>query len=204
MSLCLSLLHQLSALIPYVTGVYVDPKIKPGFRYRVRHVGSERYLFNGRALTLQSVGLGYGKRITFAGDSLNFNDNYFWSDSDPNGFAFSLDAVQPGDKMTVYGCNGTGVVGEVKVERVPGIQDEITTEVVNGDVIKRVSLTLECSVTYFQRQHGMVNLRLQDMERMSGEAIVIKRKGSRVAALDCVYNVSLACMSGPCTLQVEP
>lgn len=107
----------------------MDPRILPGFRYRVRHVGTERYLFNGRALTLQSIGLGYGKRLTFTGDSLNFNDNYFWSDSDPRGFAFSLDAVQPADRLTIYGNNGVGVIGEVKVERVPGVQEEISSEV---------------------------------------------------------------------------
>ena len=121
----------LSALILLsLAGVYVDPRILPGFRYRVRHVGTENYLFDGRALTLQSIGLGYGKRLTFTGDSLNFNDNYFWSDSDPNGFAFSLDAVQPADRLTVYGNDGSGIIGEVKVERVPRIQEEISSKVI--------------------------------------------------------------------------
>ncbi|KAL8573585.1 hypothetical protein ACOMHN_047855 [Nucella lapillus] len=187
-----------------VIGVYVDPKIVPGFRYRIRRVGTERYLFEGRALTLQSVGLGYGKRLTFAGDSLNFNDNYFWSDSDPNGFAFSLDAVHLGHQMMVYGAEGSGVIGEVKVVRVPGVQEEISSEVVNGDIIKRARVTLECQVTYYQCQHGRVNLKLHDVERMTGEAIVVKRKKSRAAVLDCIHDVTLACVPGTCTLQVDP
>ena len=111
------------------TGVYVDPSIVPGFRYRVRRVGTDHYLFDGKALTLLSIGLGYGKRLTFTGDSLNFNDNYFWSDSDPNGFAFSLDGVQVEDKLTAYAADESGVIGEVKVERIHGVQEEISSEV---------------------------------------------------------------------------
>ena len=129
MSPCSSLPATKCAHSVFLAGIYVDPRILPGFRYRVRHVGTERYLFEGRALTLQSIGLGYGKRLTFTGNSLNFNDNYFWSDSDPNGFAFSLDAVQPADRLTIYGNDGSGIIGEVKVEQVPGIQEEISNEV---------------------------------------------------------------------------
>ncbi|XP_076466320.1 uncharacterized protein LOC143297751 [Babylonia areolata] len=187
-----------------VIGVYVDPKITPGFRYRIRRVGTESYLFEGRALTLLSVGLGYGKRLTFAGDSLIFNDNYFWSDSDPSGFAFSLDAVQPGDELKVYGNDGTGVIGEVKVIRVPGVQKEISREVVNGNVVKRAQVTLECQVMYYQCQQGRLNMKLSDVEHMTGEAVIVKKKKSRVAALDSIHGVVLACVPGQCTLQVEP
>ena len=78
-------------------------------------------------------------------------------------------------------------------------------QVVNGDVIKRVRVTLECSVTYYQSHHRMVNLKLHDVvEHLTGEALVIKKKKSRVASLDCIQNVSLACISGACTLQVTP
>ena len=111
------------------TGVYVDPRIKPGFVYRVRRGGTDKYLFNGKELTLQSIGCGYGKRLTFSGESLNFNDNFFWSDSDPNGFAFSLVGVQEGDKMTIYGSDGSGVHGEAKIERVLNHQEEISSQV---------------------------------------------------------------------------
>ena len=75
---------------------------------------------------------------------------------------------------------------------------------VNGDVIKRVRVVLDCNVTYYQRQQGMVNLKLHDIERMTGEATVVKRKRSRVATLDCIHDVTLACFPGTCTLQVEP
>ena len=62
---------------PMSTGVFVHPSIVPGFRYYVRHCDKQNYLFEGRALALVSVGLGYGKRLTFSGDSLNENNNFF-------------------------------------------------------------------------------------------------------------------------------
>lgn len=69
-------------------GTYVDPRIVPGFRYRVRLAGSKKRFFNGRALRLVSVGMGYAKRITFEPDQerLNESENHFWSDSNPDGY----------------------------------------------------------------------------------------------------------------------
>lgn len=80
----------------------------------------------------------------------------------------------------------------------------VCLQVVNGDVVKRVRVLLECNVTYYQRQQGMINLKLHDVERIMGEAAVVKRKRSRVATLDCIHAVTLACIPGTCTLQVEP
>jgi hypothetical protein len=64
-------------------------------------------LFNGCALQLQSIGRGYSRRLTFQADSntLNNNTNYFWSDSRPEGFAFELEVVSPGDKFTLHDAN---------------------------------------------------------------------------------------------------
>jgi hypothetical protein len=66
-----------------------------------------KHVFNGRALQLLSIGRGYSKRLTFEADtnSLNNNSNYFWSDSNPNGFAFELEVVSPGDKFTLQDAN---------------------------------------------------------------------------------------------------
>lgn len=71
------------------TGTYVDPRILPGFKYIVRRLDSVTPLFDGRALKLVSVGVGYGKRISFEPDEGCLNDprNYFWSDSASQGFA---------------------------------------------------------------------------------------------------------------------
>ncbi|KAJ8974134.1 hypothetical protein NQ317_004500 [Molorchus minor] len=75
-----------------VIGVYIDKRVIPGFKYRVRPlppVGKpstiNKCLFNDRALTLQSIGRGYAKRFTFEADknNLNNNENYFWGDNRP-------------------------------------------------------------------------------------------------------------------------
>lgn len=68
-----------------------------GFKYQVRPVNSKRSLFGGNPVTLQAIGRGYGKRLTFASDNLNNNENYFWSDSVPEGYGFCIQAVAPGD-----------------------------------------------------------------------------------------------------------
>ena len=68
-----------------------------------------KHMFNGRALRLLSIGRGYSRRLTFQADSstLNNNNNYFWSDSRPEGFAFELEVVSPGDKFTLHDTNHT-------------------------------------------------------------------------------------------------
>lgn len=121
-------------LQPYefpVVGVWIDRRIVPGFKYRVRPIDNEvwififdvdyfafeyeplftfaqefkdEYLFDGNGLTLQNIGNGYSRRIVFAPSNgqLNNNTNYFWSDSRTWGFAFQLELVSVGEKYTVY------------------------------------------------------------------------------------------------------
>lgn len=87
----------------FILGTYVDPRIIPGFHYRVRPAGSRRHLFEGRSMLLQSIGMGYGKRITFKPDTLNAPENYFWSDSHPEGLGMEPRAIHPGMKFSVTG-----------------------------------------------------------------------------------------------------
>ncbi|KAI8436834.1 hypothetical protein MSG28_010289 [Choristoneura fumiferana] len=109
-----------------VIGTYVDPRVVPGFHYRVRPAGCRRHLFEGRSLLLQSVGMGYGKRITFKPDTLNAPENYFWSDSHPEGVGMEPRAIQPGMKFTITG-NGLATTGggsvdlEVHLMKVSGV-----------------------------------------------------------------------------------
>lgn len=86
-----------------LSGTYVDPRIIPGFHYRVRPANCRRHLFEGRSLLLQSVGMGYGKRITFKPDTLNSPENYFWSDSHPEGVGMEPRAVHPDMKFYITG-----------------------------------------------------------------------------------------------------
>lgn len=77
-------------------------------------------LFGNRALTLESIGRGYSRRFTFEADKgcLNNNNNYFWSDNHPGGYAFELEVISEGDKFTLFDVNGEaqGTVEVVKIE----------------------------------------------------------------------------------------
>lgn len=86
-----------------VVGTFIHNYILPGFRYRVRLTGTAEYLFDGKALQLESVGQGYGKRLTFESKDILENDNYFWSDSNDTGFAFSIQVLFPaGEEYEVH------------------------------------------------------------------------------------------------------
>lgn len=65
------------------------------------------FLFNGVGLTLQNIGCGYSRRITFVASAghLNDNDNYFYSDSRKHGFAFQPEHVSVGEKFTIFDIN---------------------------------------------------------------------------------------------------
>ena len=68
-------------------------------------------------MPLLSIGKGYGKRITLASDSKNFNDNYFYSDTNPSGYGFSLQLLKMGDEFTVYD-NSKNAIGEATVVKI--------------------------------------------------------------------------------------
>ena len=90
--------YSVPLLKPYelpAVGTYVDKNIIPGFEYRVRLNGTNEYLFDGEALCLQSIGQGYGKRLTFESDDLLENPNFVWSDSNhEDGFGFSIQVIK--------------------------------------------------------------------------------------------------------------
>lgn len=109
-----------------VVGVYVDKRVVPGFKYRVRPLPGidqkkqEKCLFDDRALTLLSIGRGYARRFTFEADlnCLNDNENYFWSDNRPEGYVFELEVISNGDKFTIFDTNkeAQGTVEVLKTE----------------------------------------------------------------------------------------
>lgn len=110
-----------------VIGVYIDKRICPGFKYKVlplpgadSQLYTPPHLFEGKALTLRSIGRGYARRFTFEANKncLNNNENYFWSDNRPEGFAFELELVSKGDKFTVFDANheAQGTLEILKIE----------------------------------------------------------------------------------------
>ncbi|XP_059175698.1 uncharacterized protein LOC131955555 [Physella acuta] len=183
-----------------VIGFFVDKRICPGFRYKVRRVNSEKFFWNNEARCLESIGTGYGARLTFSGDKLNYNENYFWSDSNPEGFAFSIQAVDVGQKFLVQDSADT-VVGEAVVERFHGAQAETSMSSCRSGVTKHVSVTMTCKVTYYQRHHhGLKELwRHTNEETVSGEAVLHRPKASRKASLTAINKVYLPRV-GQCSL----
>lgn len=124
--------YTMTGLEPYeipVVGTYVDPRIIPGFYYRVRPTDRKEHLFGGRALKLLNIGMGYAKRLTFQPDSLVNPENYFWSDSHPDGVGLEPKAVHTGMrfKITVDGQH----LGEASVFRADMPQCEEKQEFVS-------------------------------------------------------------------------
>ncbi|XP_066998270.2 uncharacterized protein [Anabrus simplex] len=169
-----------------VIGSWVDPRIVPGFRYRVRLLTKQVHLFEGHALTLQSIGRGYGSRITFEADDgcLNDNRNYLWSDSWPEGLAFELEVVSPGDKFTLYNVNHIAA-GTLEVLNVQAPQVEVSHTVVRGCVQKKVRLSLLCKVEWFENDLAPV------IVPVNGLALVTRTKVGQTGNVVKVVNVCI-------------
>ncbi|XP_039296763.1 uncharacterized protein LOC111060377 isoform X2 [Nilaparvata lugens] len=141
-------------LKPYempVVGLYIDPRVVCGFRYRVRRIDDKSYLFGKQAVELQSIGRGYSRRLTFAGGKgrLNHNENYFWSDSFPSGFAFELEVISPGEKFTIHDSSNLAV-GFLEILNCTKPQEEVGQTVKkNGTIEKTVRVHLLCKVEWF-------------------------------------------------------
>lgn len=71
-------------------------------------------------MELISIGRGYSKRLTFEASPglLNNNNNYFWTDSMPFGYAFQVHVVSVGDNFTAYDANGVAVA-TIEVIKIP-------------------------------------------------------------------------------------
>ncbi|XP_064628384.1 uncharacterized protein LOC135487985 [Lineus longissimus] len=182
-----------------VIGTYVDSMIVAGFSYRVRHLGSECYHFNGNAICLVSIGLGYGKRITFEGSTKNYNPNFFWSDSVPEGYGFSIQAVAKGDKFAAVTDEGRPAA-EINVEDILQ-QKEISQELNNGAILKTIKVTLVCDIVHMTDPHGMMPLRSNSLNTViEAKAVLQKLKGAREAVLKEVW-ASEVPFIGCCLLQ---
>lgn len=105
-----------------VVGTYVDPRIIPGFYYRVRPNDRKSHLFNGKTLRLLNIGMGYAKRLTFESESKIENNNYLWSDNHPDGLGLEPRALHEGMKFKVTA--GGQVLGEASVFRTDNPQIE--------------------------------------------------------------------------------
>jgi len=177
-----------------VIGTYVDPRITPGFHYKVRPAGSKRRaFFQGRPLCLKSIGMGYGKRLTFAPDSLNDSTNFFWSDSHPEGLGFEPSAVRTGMKFNIY--TGELRLGEATVFRADAAQTEdshrIVEDALGKRIEKRVHIDVKCHVSIDPSGTGSEKRLEPHVMRVSGTAIVSKRPAQSEAEVLRVENIGL-------------
>lgn len=178
-----------------VCGVYIDNRVIPGFKYRVRPLPAvgevvERKhglpcMFGGRALTLQSIGRGYARRFTFEADEnhLNDNDNYFWSDNRPEGYAFELELISEGDKFTIFDANREAQ-GTLEVVKLEGPQVEISGSMSAHSVEKRVRVKLIAKVEFFET--GVAK-----PTPVTGVAVAIKQARTPHAVVTRVSNVMI-------------
>lgn len=183
-----------------VIGFHVDENICPGFRYRVRYMGSKDFLFNGEPRMLQSIGLGYGKRLTFSGETLNNNENYFWSDSRPEGYAFTVCAVEAGDKFVIYD-EMSHVVGDVDIIEVEESQTEEKTVYETDYVTKIVRVRLTANIQY-HIHHGMLMDVTDHVTNLEGTAVLVRHRGSMAATLQQISDVNVP-RFGKCSLWKE-
>ncbi|XP_065928043.1 uncharacterized protein [Magallana gigas] len=183
-----------------VIGFHVDESICPGFRYRVRYMGSKDFLFNGEPRMLQSIGLGYGKRLTFSGETLNNNENYFWSDSRPEGYAFTVCAVEAGDKFVIYD-EMSRVVGDVDIIEVYESQTEEKTVYEPDYVTKIVRVRLTANIQY-HIHHGMLMDVTDHVTNLQGTAVLVRHRGSMAATLQQISDVNVP-RFGKCSLWKE-
>ena len=184
------------------TGFEIDSRIAPGFRYNVRYIGTNEYLFNGEARRLNTIGLGYGRRMTFQGDSLNFNDCFFWSDSIPNGYALNIQALREGDVFIVTDAEQQ-TVGSVEVQKVDFPQIENNTFIEGNAVVKNVKVRFACFLKMFNHHQNLMNVNTQDFEVVEGTALLVKEKGSKEAVVKCINDVHFNTL-GKCTLHCDP
>lgn len=173
------------------SGTYVEKDIVPGFPYRVRCLGTDNYLFGGSPKLLQTIGMGYGKRLTFEGSSLNGNNtNYFYSDSSPSGYAFSVVAVRPGDRYVVVDdCRRP--VGEATVDGVEHQQEIAPGDTDNGGVVKHLQVSFSCTVRYGGQPHGYMSLYADKSLCLTGVAVLDKPKGARRSSAPRIEQVQL-------------
>lgn len=164
-----------------VIGTYADSKVLPGFRYRVRVCGrkDDEYLFDSKALRLARIGPGYGKRLTFEDEDILSNENFFWSDSNPDGgYAFSIECISEGERFDIVDRCRKATVGEAVMTHVTSKQQLLSSYVDELGTTVIVSVEFKCKL-YFHDQDEY-----KDSEgSLSGTLLSFKPQKSKIPTL---------------------
>ncbi|GJQ77031.1 hypothetical protein Trydic_g15225 [Trypoxylus dichotomus] len=175
-----------------VIGTYVDPRILPGFHYKVRLSNRKKYLFNAKPLRLQSIGIGYGKRLTFESDSQLNADNFLWSDSHHDGLAFEVRVVM--ENMQFWITSDNQILGEATVFRadLPQVEERMEKVELAADrfsYIKYVHIDVMCHIRMDINESG--DFHNENLVRVYGLAIARKDPGKRNGYVERVENIAL-------------
>eukprot|EP00112_Aurelia_sp_Birch-Aquarium-sp1_P000913 Seg109.3 transcript_id=Seg109.3/GoldUCD/mRNA.D3Y31 product="M-phase phosphoprotein 8" protein_id=Seg109.3/GoldUCD/D3Y31 len=130
-------------LLVYET--FIHKEITPGFCYKVKENGSNRFFFDGNGRYLEYIGQGYGKRLTFESDNILENENFFWSDSNAMGYTFTIQAISAGE--TFIAKIGEAEIGTAIVTRVGQIQEIVNSEIKINKVCKTVKIEFDFTMT---------------------------------------------------------
>ncbi len=125
------------------------------------------------------------------GEKLNSNLNYFYSDTQPTGYGFTLVPVQTGDRFDV--CDEDNcTVGVAKVMSVDFLQAEKSDRMTprGGVAEKHVGVSLTCDIGYQDGSHGLLNLQSQTLQ-VCGIATVLRRSRAVLATTAMIKDVLL-------------
>lgn len=186
-----------------VIGTYVDPYIIPGFSYRVRCCGGNQknYLFDGKALRLDRLGAGYGKRLTFEDRDILDCDNFFWSDSNPEGgFAFSVNVLNEGQRLKVFDSLNQEV-GKVIVLEVNSRSQVLSSRIDESGANLEVRVSFRCNIVFLASDNVPESHRGKNSElSVTGVAKMIKVPQTKSAVMAEIGEVTILGV-GTCVLR---
>ncbi|OQR69302.1 hypothetical protein BIW11_01874 [Tropilaelaps mercedesae] len=185
-----------------VIGTHVDRRVIPGFMYRVRVTGSPDYLFDGQAMLLESVGRGYGKRITFESESYNEPRNYFYSDTAPEGYAFAPIAIRVGDQLDILPISGAAhgekSCGRLQVINLTRPQHEIAMWLGDDSRTLWKSFEVHFTAKVLSATDLLLSCRVRSWTSIDcvGVCHVVRKRSSKRAEIDHVDLKAGSCLAG--------
>lgn len=185
-----------------VVGTHVDQNVLPGFMYRVRVIGSTDYLFDGRPLLLENIGRGYGKRITFESASKNEPSNYFYSDTAPEGYAFSPVAVCVHDQLDILPMQGSSHAekscGRLQVTNITRPQQEIRTWLAEDRKSLWKTFEVHFSAKVLSATEKLLSCRVRSWTSIDcvGICHMVRKRGAKRAEIDHIDLKVGSCLAG--------
>lgn len=131
--------------------------------------------------------MGYGKRLTFQGDSLNENTNYFWSDSAVNGYGFTFQAIGHENAFNIFDTKTGQVIGRVLINNPSIVDDAVLSTAVGerGYIEKEVKVQFSCDVILYDDTNNQ-NMFVEDVSVL-GKAVVVRESLASKAKVNQIF-----------------